>query len=139
MKNFKPNIVIFRCNWCSPAGAERAMASKMKDNFHPRLIKTSCTGRIEPTFVFDAFAKGADGVMIAGCRPGDCHYVTGNYKAGRNVLLLKRTLSQLGIEPERVQFSWISAGEGERFAQVMTKVTNDIKKIGPAKRLVKGA
>jgi coenzyme F420-reducing hydrogenase delta subunit len=96
MNDFKPNIVIFRCNWCSPAGAERALASQLKDNFNPRFIKTSCTGRIDPTFIFDAFAKGADGVMIAGCRLGDCHFVTGNYKAGRNVLLLKRVLAAQG-------------------------------------------
>jgi len=131
MKNFKPNIVIFRCNWCSPAGAERAMASKMKDNFHPRLIKTSCTGRIEPTFVFDAFAKGADGVMIAGCRPGDCHYVTGNYKAGRNVLLLKRTLSQLGIEPERVKAEWLATSEVSRFLSSLSEFVDKVIALGP--------
>ncbi len=131
MKNFKPNIVIFRCNWCSPAGAERAMASKMKDNFHPRLIKTSCTGRIEPTFVFDAFAKGADGVMIAGCRPGDCHYVTGNYKAGRNVLLLKRTLSQLGIEPERVKAEWLATSEVSRFLSSLNEFVDKVIALGP--------
>ena len=92
MNDFKPNIVILRCNFCSSPGAERAMASKLKDNFRPIVIKANCTGRIDPTFVIDAFVKGADGVMIAGCAPGDCHFVTGNYKAGRNVLLLKKML-----------------------------------------------
>lgn len=131
MNDFKPNIVIFRCNWCSPAGAERAMASKMKDNFRPRLIKTSCTGRIEPTFIFDAFAKGADGVMIAGCRPGDCHYVTGNYKAGRNILLLKRILSQLGIEPQRVKAEWLATSEAPKFLSSLNEFVDKVTALGP--------
>ena len=131
MNDFKPNIVIFRCNWCSPAGAERAMASQLKDNFSPRFIKTSCTGRIEPAFVFDAFAKGADGVMIAGCRPGDCHFVTGNYKAGRNVLLLKRVLSQLGIEPERLKAEWLATSEAPKFLSSLDELVDEVTALGP--------
>jgi len=103
----------------------------MKDNFRPRLIKTSCTGRIEPTFVFDAFAKGADGVMIAGCRPGDCHYVTGNYKAGRNILLLKRILSQLGIEPQRVKAEWLATSEAPKFLSSLNEFVDKVTALGP--------
>lgn len=130
MNNFKPNIVIFRCNFCSPAGAERAMASKLKDNFRPRLIKTTCTGRIDPSFIFDAFAKGADGVFIAGCPLGDCHYVSGNYKAGRNVMLLKRTLSQLGIEPERLRAEWLATSEALKFLSSLNEFVDKVTKLG---------
>lgn len=131
MNDFKPNIVIFRCNFCSPPGAERAMASKFKDNFRPIIIKTNCTGRIDPTFVFDAFVKGADGVLIAGCPPGDCHFVTGNYKAGRNVLLLKRVLSQLGIEPERLKGHWLPASEAPRILSSMNEFVDKVIALGP--------
>jgi F420-non-reducing hydrogenase iron-sulfur subunit len=131
MNDFKPNIVIFRCNFCSPPGAERAMASKFKDSFRPIVIKTSCTGRIDPTFVFDAFVKGADGVMVAGCPPGDCHYVTGNYKAGRNVLLLKRVLSQLGIEPERLMGSWLPASEAPKIVSSINEFADKVNALGP--------
>jgi F420-non-reducing hydrogenase iron-sulfur subunit len=131
MSDFKPNIVIFRCNFCSPPGAERALASRLKDNFRPIIIKTSCTGRIDPTFVFDAFVKGADGVMIAGCPPGDCHYVTGNYKAGRNVLLLKRVLSQLGVEPERLKGEWLPASEAPRILSSLNEFVDKVIALGP--------
>ena len=131
MNNFKPNIVIFRCNWCSPAGAERAMASKLKDNFRPIMIKTTCTGRIDPTFVFDAFTKGADGVMIVGCPPGDCHYVTGNYKAGRNVMLLRRVLDQLGIEPERLRGEWVATSETPKFLSSLNEFVDKVITLGP--------
>ena len=129
MNNFKPNIVIFRCNFCSPAGAGRALASKLKDNFYPRMIKTTCTGRIDPTFVVDAFAKGADGVMVAGCPPGDCHYVSGNYKAGRNVMLLQNVLSQFGIEPERLRAEWTS--EAPKFLSSLNEFVGEVTKLGP--------
>jgi F420-non-reducing hydrogenase iron-sulfur subunit len=131
MNDFKPNIVMFRCNFCSPPGAERALASRLKDNFRPIIIKTSCTGRIDPTFVFDAFVKGADGVMIAGCPPGDCHYVTGNYKAGRNVLLLKRVLSQLGVEPERLKGEWLPASEAPRILLSLNEFVDKVIALGP--------
>jgi F420-non-reducing hydrogenase iron-sulfur subunit len=107
------------------------MVSKLKDNFRPILIKTNCTGRIDPTFVFDAFVKGADGVMIAGCAPGDCHFITGNYKAGRNVLLLKRILSQLGIEPERLRGEWLATSEAPRFLSSLNELVNKITALGP--------
>jgi len=132
MNNFKPNVVIFRCNWCSPAGAERAMASRLRQiDFHPSLIKTTCTGRIDPGFIFDAFAKGPDGVMIAGCPPGDCHYVSGNLKAGRNIMLLKRTLSQFGIEPERLRAEWLATSEAPRFLSSLHEFVDEVIKLGP--------
>ena len=131
MNNFKPNIVIFRCNFCSPAGAERAMASKLNDNFRPKLIKTTCTGRIDPSFIFDAFAKGANGILIAGCPLGDCHYVSGNYKAERNVMLLKRTLSQLGIEPERLRAEWLATSEALKFLPSLNEFVDKVTKLGP--------
>jgi len=107
------------------------MASRLKDNFRPRIIKTTCTGRVDPTFVFDAFVKGADGVLIAGCPPGDCHYVTGNYKAGRNVLLLKRVLSQLGIEPERLKGEWLPASEASRILSSLNEFVDKVIALGP--------
>jgi len=131
MNNFKPNIVILRCNFCSPPGAERAMASRLKDNFRPILIKTNCTGRIDPTFVIDAFVKGADGVMIAGCAQGDCHFVSGNYKAVRNILLLKRMLTQLGIEPERLRTEWLSTSESPRFLTSLNDLVDKVTTLGP--------
>ena len=131
MNNFKPNIVILRCNFCSPPGAERAMASKLKDNFRPILVKANCTGRIEPSFVIDAFIKGADGVMIAGCATGNCHYVSGNYKAGRNVLLLKRMLSQLGIQPERLRSEWLAISEAPKFLSSLNDLVNNVAALGP--------
>ena len=131
MNNYKPNIVILRCNFCSPPGAERAMASKLKDNFRPILVKANCTGRIDPTFVIDAFVKGADGVMIAGCPPGDCHYVSGNYKAGRNVLLLKRMLSQFGIEPERLRAEWLATSESSKFLSSLNALVDRVTTLGP--------
>jgi len=131
MNNFKPNIVILRCNFCSPPGAERAMASQLKNNFRPIIIRANCTGRIDPTFVIDAFVKGADGVMIAGCAPGDCHYVSGNYKAGRNILLLKRVLSQLGIEPERLRAEWLATSESPRFVSSLNDLADKVVTLGP--------
>lgn len=131
MNNYQPKIVILRCNFCSPAGAERALASKLKGNFRPSLIKTNCTGRIEPSFIFDALAKGADGVMIAGCPPGDCHYVSGNYKAGRNIMLVKNVLSQLGIEPKRVRAEWLATSEAPKFLSSLHEFVDEVTKLGP--------
>ncbi|MCK4338537.1 MAG: hydrogenase iron-sulfur subunit, partial [Candidatus Cloacimonetes bacterium] len=103
-----------------------------------RVIRVPCSGRIDPLFVMKCLQNGYDGILVSGCHPGDCHYISGNYVARRRFALLKTLLEYIGIEPNRVQFSWVSAGEGERFAEVVTKVTDDIKKLGPAKKLVKG-
>jgi len=128
---FKPKIIVFCCNWCSYAGADLAGTSRLKINPNFRVIRTMCSGRVEPTFIFHAFAKGADGVMIAGCHPGDCHYSSGNYKARRRVLLLKKTLPQLGIEPERLRVEWISASEGARFRDQVNEFIDEITALGP--------
>ena len=139
MKDWQPKILAILCNWCSYAGADLDGVSRIQYPPTIRVVRIPCSGRVDPLFIMKSLQSGFDGVLISGCHPGDCHYLSGNYVARRRFAILKPLLEFVGIEPERVQFSWISAGEGERFAQVMTKVTNDIKKIGPAKRLVKGA
>jgi F420-non-reducing hydrogenase iron-sulfur subunit len=128
---FKPKIIVFCCNWCSYTGADLAGTSRLKINPNFRVIRTMCSGRVEPTFVFHAFAKGADGVMIAGCHPGDCHYSTGNYKARRRAMLLKKTLPQLGIEPERLRLEWISASEGTKFRNQVNEFVDEVTALGP--------
>ena len=139
MKDWQPKILAILCNWCSYAGADLAGVSRIQYPPNIRVVRIPCSGRVDPLFIMKSLQSGFDGVLVSGCHPGDCHYLSGNYVARRRFAILKPLLEFVGIEPERVQFSWISAGEGERFAQVVTKVTNDIKKIGPAKRLVKGA
>jgi F420-non-reducing hydrogenase iron-sulfur subunit len=128
---FEPKIVVFCCNWCSYTGADLAGTSRLKIKPNFRVIRTMCSGRVEPTFIFYAFARGADGVMVAGCHPGDCHYSTGNYKAGRRVMLLRKVLSQLGIEPERLRLEWISASEGTKFQSTVNTFIDEITELGP--------
>lgn len=130
MNDFKPNIVIFHCNFCVPLGAERLLASKLKDNFNPSIIKTNCTSRIDPTFILDAFAKGADGVMVVGDSPGDCHFVSGNYKAMRNIALLKNMLPQLGIETDRLRAEWITR-EPPKFLSALNEFVDRVTSLGP--------
>ncbi len=132
MNDFKPKIIIFRCDYCAPPGAERVLAPKLKDNFRPTLIKTTCTGRIDPTFILDAFAKGADGVMVVGDRPGLCHFVRGNYKAMRNVLLLRNTLAELGIDPSRLRAEWITA-EPPKFLSSLNEFVDEVTRLGPVR------
>ncbi|MBC7234405.1 MAG: hydrogenase iron-sulfur subunit [Chloroflexi bacterium] len=133
--DWEPKILAFLCNWCSYAGADLAGTSRMQYPPSVRVIRVPCSGRVNPIFIVEALRQGADGVLVSGCHPGDCHYSEGNYYARRRFALLQRYLEYLGIEPGRVQFSWVSASEGGRFAEVVTKVTNDIKKLGPARRL----
>ncbi len=129
--SFEPKIVGFLCNWCSYTGADLAGTSRMKYPPNIRSIRVMCSGRVDPTFVLKAFAEGADGVLIAGCHPGDCHYIDGNMKTLRRVPLLKRMLDQLGIEPERLRLEWVSASEGERFKEVVEEMTETVRKLGP--------
>ena len=131
MTNFEPKIVVFCCNWCSYAGADLAGTSRLKIKPYFRVIRTMCSGRVEPTFVLHAFTKGADGVMLAGCHPGDCHYNTGNYKARRRMVVLKNTLSQLGIEPDRLKLEWISASEAPKFQSTVNGFIDEITGLGP--------
>jgi F420-non-reducing hydrogenase iron-sulfur subunit len=130
-KEFEPNILGFLCNWCSYAGADLAGTSRMKYPSNLKSIRVMCSGRVDPSFVLDALHKGIDGVLIAGCHPGDCHYQSGNYKTNRRVKLVKKLLEELGIDPGRVRFEYVSASEGQKFASVVTEFVNEIKKIGP--------
>jgi F420-non-reducing hydrogenase iron-sulfur subunit len=129
--DFEPNILGFLCNWCSYAGADLAGTSRMKYPSNLKSIRVMCSGRVDPAFVLEAFRKGVDGVLIAGCHPGDCHYQSGNYKTNRRVKLLKKLLEELGIDPGRVRFEYVSASEGQKFASVVTEFVAEIKKLGP--------
>jgi F420-non-reducing hydrogenase iron-sulfur subunit len=131
MEDFEPRIVAFCCNWCSYAGADLAGTSRMQYSPAVRIIRVMCSGRVSPLFVLKAFSIGADGVLILGCHPGDCHYIEGNYKTLRRIPLLKRVLNQLGIEEERVRLEWISASEAAKFTEIANSFTQFIKKLGP--------
>jgi len=131
MSNFEPKVLVFCCNWCSYAGADLAGTSRLKIKPNFRVIRTMCSGRLDPSFVFHAFARGADGVLVAGCHPGDCHYSSGNYKARRRVSLLQNVLPQLGIEPERLKLEWISASEGNKFRDTVNGFIDQITRLGP--------
>ncbi|MBN1577102.1 MAG: hydrogenase iron-sulfur subunit [Chitinispirillaceae bacterium] len=131
MDDFNPAIIAFVCNWCSYAGADKAGGQKLPYPSNVKLIRVMCSGRVDPQFVMKAFREGADGVMVLGCHPGDCHYRNGNMKALRRFKLLERMLSQLGIEKERFKLDWVSAGESARFQELAKKMTDTIKKLGP--------
>jgi F420-non-reducing hydrogenase iron-sulfur subunit len=129
--SFEPKIVGFLCNWCSYTGADLAGTARIKYAPNIRSIRVMCSGRVDPTFVVKAFTEGADGVLIAGCHPGDCHYQEGNYKALRRYLLLKRILPEYGIDAGRLRLEWIAASEGERFANVVNEFTEQVRNLGP--------
>ena len=131
MNNFEPKIVGFLCNWCSYSGADLAGVSRMKMAPNVRSIRVMCSGRVDPTFVLKAFTSGADGVLIGGCHPGDCHYAEGNYKALRRSVFLKRMLKEQGIDPQRLRIEWISASEGDKYARVVDELTQTIRQLGP--------
>ncbi len=128
---FEPTIIGFTCNWCSYRAADLAGTARMKYAPNVRLIRMMCSGRLDPTFVLRALSSGADGVMITGCHPGECHYMEQNYKALRRFLLLRRVLKGMGIEPGRVKLVWASAAEGARFASETTAFVEEIRKLGP--------
>lgn len=130
---FEPKLVGFLCNWCSYTGADLAGTSRMTYAPNIRIIRVMCSGRVDPQFVLKAFAEGADGVLISGCHPGDCHYQEGNYKALRRAKLLSKMLEQFGIEKERFRLEWVSAAEGVKFQQVCNEFTEQIRKLGPLK------
>ena len=132
MDNFEPKIVAFCCNWCSYAGADLAGTSRMQYPSAIRIIRVMCSGRVSPFFILKALSVGADGVLVLGCHPGDCHYIEGNYKTMRRIPLLKKLLKQLGIEEERVRLEWVSASEGAKFAEVTSSFTQSIKDLGPS-------
>ena len=128
---FEPVIIGFTCNWCSYRAADAAGTARTKYAPNVRLIRLMCSGRLDPTFVLKALSSGADGVLITGCHPGDCHYLEQNYKALRRTLLLKRTLGQMGIDPRRIQLVWASAAEGLRLAKEITRFVEEIRELGP--------
>jgi F420-non-reducing hydrogenase iron-sulfur subunit len=128
--DFEPKILAFACNWCSYAGADLAGVSRIQYPSTTRVIRVMCSGRVSPMFVLEALRDGADGVLVTGCHPGDCHYISGNEKAVRNIEMARSLIKLLGIEPERLRLEWISAGEGARFARVVTEFTEEIRELG---------
>jgi F420-non-reducing hydrogenase iron-sulfur subunit len=132
MESFKPRIIVFCCNWCSYAGADLAGVSRLQIKPYFRVIRTMCSARVDPEFVLEAIRKGADGVLVAGCHPGDCHYIGGNYRTRRRIALLRTLLQQFGLNPKRLRLAWISAGEGGKFQQVMNEFIDEITKLGPS-------
>ena len=137
MSKFEPNIMAFLCNWCSYAGADLAGTSRLKYPHNVKTVRVMCSGRVDPMFVLKALKEGADGVLVSGCHPGDCHYVKGNMYARRRFAVLKKLLEYVGIEPDRFQVSWVSASEGTKFAQVIDEVTESVRALGPQKKLTK--
>ena len=133
---WEPKILGLLCRWCSYAGADLAGTSRKKYPANIGIIKVPCSGRVDPLFILKALRLGYDGVLVSGCHPGDCHYQLGNYYARRRLALTKKFLEYMGVEPERFQVSWVSASEGAKFADVVTDVTAEIKKVGPNKMFV---
>ncbi len=131
MTTFEPKIVAFLCNWCSYEGADAAGRAKIERPANLRVVRVMCTGRAEPQFILQAFRAGADGILVLGCHPGDCHYKEGNNFALRRHVILKNLLVQLGIEEERLRLDWVSASEGEKFAGIVREMTDVINKLGP--------
>ena len=129
---FEPKIVAITCNFCTYAGADLAGTSRIQYPTNVRIIRVMCSGRVDPTFVLEALQEGADGVLIAGCHPGDCHFLAGNEKAARRYAVLTKMLKQIGLEPKRVRLEWISASEGEKFAKVIRSMVKDLRSLGPS-------
>jgi F420-non-reducing hydrogenase iron-sulfur subunit len=130
-EHFEPKLIGFLCRWCSYTGADLAGTSRLQYPSNLTAIRVMCSGRVDPTFIVKALAEGADGVLVAGCHPGDCHYSEGNYRTQRRYPLLMNLLDQFGIERDRVRMEWISASEGERFAQVVREMTATVRTLGP--------
>ena len=128
---FNPRMIGFLCNWCSYSGADLAGVSRLQSSPCLRIIRVMCTGRIDPGFVLQAFASGADGVLLAGCHPGDCHYQEGNYKCLRRFHLIRKLLTGFGIDGDRIRLEWISASEAEKFARVSLEMEQRIRELGP--------
>ena len=127
----KPEILAFLCNWCSYAGADLAGTSRLNYSANIRPIRVMCSGRVDPSFIINAFKEGIDGVLVSGCHPGDCHYKEGNYKALRRFHLLRRVLNQLGIEDGRLRIDWVSAKESDKFVEIVHDMVKTVKALGP--------
>ncbi len=130
-EDYEPKIVALLCKWCSSAGSDLAGISRTQYPPNATPIMVMCSGSISPLYILTAFKKGADGVLVSGCHPGDCHYLEGNYYARRRITLLKNLLGYVGLEPERFQMSWVSASEGAKFAEIMTDFVEEIRPLGP--------
>ena len=130
---FEPTIIVFACNWCTYAGADLAGVSRLKYPSNIRILRVMCTGRVDPAFVMKAFLNGADGVMVAGCHPGECHYLEGNLRAKERIDKMVEAMKILGFDIDRFRLEWISASEGKKFAQTMTEFTEQIRNLGPLK------
>jgi len=128
---YEPKIVAFCCNWCSYAGADLAGTTRIQYPPNVRIIRVMCSGRVDPAFVLKAFALGADGVIVAGCHPADCHYINGNEKAAMRGEFLESFLEEAGIEPQRFKIEWIAGSEGRKFADTIKKMVTDLEKLGP--------
>lgn len=131
-EQFEPIIVGFCCNWCSYAGADLAGVSRLQYPPNVRIVRVMCSGMVHPNLVIDALTKGADGVLVCGCHPGDCHYIDGNLKAESRKEAIELLLEDFGIEPERFRLEWVSASEGPRFAEVMREMTETVRALGPS-------
>lgn len=131
MMDFEPTIIGFLCNWCSYEGADSAGRARKAYPANLRVVRVMCSGRVDPQFILEAFKEGADGVMILGCHPGDCHYKEGNLQALKRYSVLKRMLRQFSIEEDRLRLDWISAGEGDKFVQVVSDMTEKMRQLGP--------
>lgn len=134
---FQPRIAAFFCNWCTYGGADLAGVSRLQYPPYIRVIRIPCTGRLNPNFILTAFRQGADGVWVSGCHPGDCHYIAGNLHARRRFTILKNLLEYVGMEPDRLHFSWISSAEASKFQETVTEVTQAVQKLGPSKFMLK--
>lgn len=138
VENFEPKILVFACNWCTYAGADLAGTSRLQYPPNVRVLRVPCSCRVNPQFVIRAFQRGIDGVLVAGCHPGDCHYTTGNYYTRRRFSIFINLLEYLGIEKERFKIDWISAAEANKFATVMNEVLENVHRLGPNKKLKDG-
>jgi len=132
---FEPKIVAFLCKWCSSAGSDLAGVSRMEYPPNVIPIQVMCSGSVSPLYIFSAFNKGADGVLVSGCHPGDCHYIKGNYYARRRIALVKELLEFVGLEPERFQMSWVSAAEGTKYTEIIKNFVKTLKPLGPQSKL----
>jgi len=134
-EEFEPRIVAFLCKWCSSAGSDLAGVSRMEYPPNVTPIQVMCSGSVSPLYVFSAFNRGADGVLVSGCHPGDCHYIKGNMYARRKLALVKKLLEHVGLERERFQISWVSAAEGQKYTQIIKDFVKELKPLGPQKKL----
>ena len=132
MDEFEPNIIAFCCNWCSYAGADLAGTSRAQYPTNIKIIRVMCSGMVHPNLVMDALTKGADGVLMCGCHPGDCHYLEGNLIAEKRATAIDLLLEDFGLEPERFRLEWVSASEGQKFVRVITEMVEDLKMLGPS-------